>query len=403
MTSRIPSCEIYDWVIDRNWDGIVKYLKEDPEGHAVDASYFDPDCNETPLYAACQSDPSLEVIEALIDAYPDAAHIPQTKNKDLPLHVACRYRCSIQVILALLQAPCNEELNNSFTSSSANIDNQYNMVLAGSKWGKTPMMALCDGYKHIILGVDGEDLIPSISMRETYAGSTQMLELWQKIEILLYFASPKHSNGNIHDQQNCRDIVNHPIDHSRSLLLNHVALDSSWLPVHAAASIGLRNCPIYAFRIVMLHSSQPIPSHLQASTKDVIQDGRLALHHLVSAPVSLKKIHHSREAHGETVRIILKCHPMAASTPDPKKGCGGRLPLHAAVAAGRGWEGGVKDLIHAYPRALRIPDPITGLFPFMLACCCDKNEIRCHKSNLNDIFQILIALPDVMHCLIRSK
>ena len=55
----------------------------------------------------------------------------------------------------------------------------------------------------------------------------------------------------------------------------------------------------------------------------------------------------------------------AAAAPD---GLSGRLPLHLALCAGKMWEvGGAGALFQAYPDAATIPDPVTGLYPFMLA------------------------------------
>jgi hypothetical protein len=117
------SCELFDLVIGLNWDAVAKHAQEHPQ----DAAWFDGEWLETPLYCACQHDPSEKAIRALLKAYPPAPTLPK-KNGDLPLHIACYSGASIGVLRALLEQ-------------------EPSTVCVTTKYGKTPIMALWDGYK----------------------------------------------------------------------------------------------------------------------------------------------------------------------------------------------------------------------------------------------------------------
>jgi hypothetical protein len=122
-TALPPSCQLFDLVLDMNWNNVVHHAKNHPE----DASFQDGDCYETPLYLSCQLSPPSSAIEALIAAFPGALTI-KSKNGDIPLHIACRYGASSDVLRLLVEAhPAT--------------------CLLQTKWGKTALMALCDGYQ----------------------------------------------------------------------------------------------------------------------------------------------------------------------------------------------------------------------------------------------------------------
>jgi len=101
MTTSSPaSYELYDLVLDRNWEGVINHCKINPQ----DAAYADPDAfGETPLYLAMSLNPPCGAVSALIEANRNAIY-PQTKNKDCPLHVACRFGTSYEVMYRLLCA-----------------------------------------------------------------------------------------------------------------------------------------------------------------------------------------------------------------------------------------------------------------------------------------------------------
>lgn len=79
----------------------------------------------------------------------------------------------------------------------------------------------------------------------------------------------------------------------------------------------------------------------------------------------------------------------------------GRSPLCIACGSGVSWEEGISTLIAAAPRSISTPDPVSGLYPFMLAASCagrtmcstvsscDTEEL----ASLSTIYQTVLADP----------
>ena len=67
-----------------------------------------------------------------------------------------------------------------------------------------------------------------------------------------------------------------------------------------------------------------------------------------------------------------------------------RVPLCIALEAGKVWEGGIDKLARAAMYLLRVPDPATGLYPFMIASIGEE-------SSTNTIFNLLKLCPDLIH------
>ena len=72
----------------------------------------------------------------------------------------------------------------------------------------------------------------------------------------------------------------------------------------------------------------------------------------------------------------------------------GRLPLHLAIENGLGWNEGTAEIYKAYPDAVSVRDPVTGVFPFLAAasqCNCDDDIIT-----LSNCYLLLKTDPSVL-------
>jgi hypothetical protein len=87
------------------------------------------------------------------------------------------------------------------------------------------------------------------------------------------------------------------------------------------------------------------------------------------------------------IDMLLSAAPTAAKIHDPS----GRLPLHSAIGSGKGYYQGVHGLIEAYPAAMEIPDPVTNLYPFMLAATCGEGI-----KNVSTIFELMKLSPELI-------
>jgi hypothetical protein len=107
------------------------------------------------------------------------------------------------------------------------------------------------------------------------------------------------------------------------------------------------------------------------------------------------------------VEKILEMDPSAASSPVPGNR---RTPLCQAIASGLDWyiegrlshilPGPVQRLWEAHPDALYTRDPVTGLYPCLLAATRvvqsdDREEETDDLYQLDTIFQLLISYPQV--------
>jgi ankyrin repeat protein len=94
---------------------ILKHIALHPE----EAS---EECDEgsLPLHYLLRNQPPLHVVEALVDAYPEAVFCSETINHYLPLHVACRHGCDPDVVDFLIQLnpdALNRKTQNAFFCS----------------------------------------------------------------------------------------------------------------------------------------------------------------------------------------------------------------------------------------------------------------------------------------------
>lgn len=104
---------------------------------------------------------------------------------------------------------------------------------------------------------------------------------------------------------------------------------------------------------------------------------------LVAIVLSMEK----SSIHSSRVKMIQKVLQYAHGTAMyPYKN--GRLPLHLLLEIGCDWSNGVSLVAADAPQSLRRQDPITSLFPFMLASS--------NGSNLNTIYMLLKQDPTVI-------
>jgi hypothetical protein len=92
--------------------------------HPVDAKWQNGHWHETPLYLACQHNPPIKAVRALVQAFPAAVRIPSRANQDLPIHIACRYQVSKDILQELL------------------LRDFPVTAIEQTRWGRTPLMVL---------------------------------------------------------------------------------------------------------------------------------------------------------------------------------------------------------------------------------------------------------------------
>ncbi|CAJ1934505.1 unnamed protein product [Cylindrotheca closterium] len=92
-----PQSIIWDAVLFRDWN----LVKEECSKCPLNVGYVDGDYDETPLHLAIQNDAPLDVITAIVDAFPGSVRTSSRANRDLPLHLACRYQVKAEILKVL--------------------------------------------------------------------------------------------------------------------------------------------------------------------------------------------------------------------------------------------------------------------------------------------------------------
>lgn len=298
------SCELYDLVIDMDWDAVALHAKKHPQ----DAAWEDGEWHETPLYCACQNSPSEQAIRALLQAYPPAAQMG-SKNGDLPLHIACRWRASVGVIRALLEyAPTT--------------------ACVATKYGKTPLVALWEGYKTS----NGEQEVyqctceKSILLMEAIAHFHGFL--LEDGEPFCLFAAMK---------MECPDaplyLVLEEYKHQISMCDKQKRL-----PLHVAVDVGIPSRR-KLHKCVFEHLLERYP---EAATIPDPVTGRLPLHTMVCNPAYSWK----------EIEVVFQSYPRAMAARDPLTGL---LPFLLAPSVETCF-----CLLTAQPHALACWSPLTS-------------------------------------------
>lgn len=385
-----PTSALHDLVLDLDWTQVERHALHCP----LDARYRSSDSNETPLYLALEIGfPPLSTVKALLRAYPEAAILPQTKNRYLPIHLACRFgQLTIKYATIKELLFINSEDNEGILLQRQFLPSVHANVR--SRYGETPLSALADSFLSWYQDFD--------TTAATVLDSTHVVqEHWKCVHLVLQ-AACGHLDSNFN-----RKAISRGDDNDNSILSGHY-VDSSppaFLPVHSALKLGVtHDCP---YHIVVLaiemcpvqHFITPDPRHSLFChdypqqvhhTIDNPCTGRLPIHIAITNAKSAFKT--EKDYHSILCAIIDKC-PLAASIPDPLTKS---YPLHLALSSSwfihcpktcsstfvlgstsigtsssssdeiLPWEPILRKLCMAYPNAMEQLDLYTKLYPFAM-------------------------------------
>ena len=399
----------------------------------------------TALHVACDHDAPAVVVAALLQVLPKAAVMVGTSNMN-PLHITCSSsHASIHVLRVLLGMDSMDSASNG--TSSNNSETQPPPGLQGyveeslrmrDVDGDTPLHAACrcgapmdvlelllKAYPEAVHQRDYEGLTPLLRLWVRYVVilgddvlaniqgpadvTGQLLEAWQKTELLLKYAYHQHQ---LLEQQEA--VLLPPMDNINSIgeekkmqaetdatITNHDHTPTPFSVVHAVAAV---DCPRPVVRIAtVIYPHQVLEKDAQGRTPLLIaakspvfkvrdlSDGGYMLEDRIHgddvASNPNNSILEDEDTSGQpsVVNILLDASREAARIRDPN----GRLPVHLALKTGKRWNQGVGDLIHSYPEGLNIPGPSTKLVPFQLAAWGTKTD-------LNTLFETLRTNPALL-------
>jgi len=285
--TELPLGIIWDAVLDMDWDLVIKECEE----CSFNAEYIDGDWDETPLYLACQHNPPIEAIDALISAYPRAVLVPSRANKDLPLHIACRYQASSTALELMLR--------------------EYPITAVyETKFGKKALSILWE-------------------FRSTGAEDTP--QFWEKVVVILSAVALSRLDS-LHKKY-CYDSSTR-----RSEVGKQISSEAFLL--HASVSLGSRCCPIEVLQYLLERDPN------QASRRDSTH--KLPLH-IALGPTSWSEATRRKYKPRERpfIALLLDAYPHAAH--EYLAINSNRYPLHLALTSRHFWSEGVSHLVRAAP------------------------------------------------------
>ena len=439
-----PSCELYDLVLDWNWDRVQQHVKDCP----WDAWYQDGDTWETPLFVACcQYQPPVAVIHALLQAAPATATWRSRRQGDLPLHMACTCQASPAILQTLIRAAPET-------------------LLRRTKYGASVLSALWEGRPSGVVIVPNkrsnnsnnnsmlttttmstsadkaeEESVQDVMETHHDTHNQETSDFWHKVDLVLHaMARQRQGLSFMGDEEYGDDDDDDDTNRNISSAL-HV--------VHAAVSLGSLGCPCeileyclskYRHQVWERDHSNCLPLHVALGVDRIVDTPRPRPEQQV-VPNSLSvtscsntahhqpkrkggggrlslayRIHQPKQQHPEEswtmLTLLLQIHPQAALIPaslpldsdaddDKKKKYISQLALHRALCLGYGWMDGIHDLCRAAPSVLNRVDPVTGLYAFQLAAAAAARPSKPPQQDsceLTTIYQLLRRNPSVLWC-----
>ena len=345
----------------------------------------------TALHLACFGKPPVSVVRAILNVNPHSALWADSRSQYTPLHLACQFAASADVIEELVDAMIallehGESLNWTMRNTARTV------LVTGeiaNLWDDTcDFITSADGFKiqsPLYLACSrGASLkaLRKISMElnnaiASYGLATRdqqidVLEeaiggLWQqfwKTEAhrtspprLHWPPSDKLKLTEREDGVECNLLKAFRLSWEKlDFLLQRVSKMEDvgqFFEVHAVASLH-RSVPEFLKYTIAFFPNQVTQK----------RHGDLPIHLFV-------RNNCIADNNAAGVNVLIQYFPGSASIPDKR----GRLPLTVALDKKRRWDQGVSVLLKAFPDALLVRDPVTRLFPFMVAAIEDKHII----------------------------
>lgn len=410
-------------LIELAYNRTLSHLHYDINDDEEDVAFAKSDYEDgdLPLHVAISHDASIDIIQLLVDAYPQGMfginHALQT-----PLMVACmcgRYDVVEEVILKSdVVIGCVRDL----------------LEMGGDELGSQPVYCLWE--KIVAAKNESGDTVGDMEALEIIA---KLLTAATSSSTGVFQNSGSEMLVDNHDKQvNCHltetgtTIRGYSFDRSYQLLLAGINLGERIVPPEFVSFLidshpGILHKVHPSSGCTPLHIAVMQPSHQElfllgdyaSSSRSAfsIKPARANANNDENIPYirTLKdiKIMSSispdeddallKQSH-TILKVILNSYPMAAYQRNHR----GYLPFHLAIKACMAWEDGVKDVFMVAPEALRTREPNTGLYPFMLAASVNSvkkidvinDERSSEKQEINNsldgVFSLLRRAPDLV-------
>ena len=344
-----PSTPLIDLARMQHWPQVIARSSV----NKIEATYADSD-GLLPLHWACSGGPTVEVVVALLEAFPEASGAVDSDGST-PLHFACHYGATVDVVTLLLQSNAGSvQVQDKYGRTplyhavykAANLEVLKALATANPTLITTPCFALATtrsssrSFKRPLEQTTPLYMAWAAAMRGSQRRRSG--KLWEKAQFLLEAAHAQLSSRRIYRM------------------------------VHASVELDY-----YLPEQVLTAALELYPEQL----KERDEDGRV--------PLALAAAGRFRSDSRVTqvITLLLRAFPQAAQSADNR----GRSPLALATGGGKSWESGVKELFEAAPGQINRPDGVHHLTPPLLSASASKAIV----TNTGDEPEQLVRLNGV--------
>jgi hypothetical protein len=340
-----PTEELFLRIRSRDWSAVGQRLMEYP----WDAQCrLDSGNRATPLHLALMHRAPIGIISMLIDAYPKALVLQDSEGWS-PMHVNILYGSEEDISLLLIRrgGPLAASLHSRFVGSPLHLACRH-----GSSF-RILKELVCTNPEQVTVPNEAGTTVPNVLWKSFLRRCQIQDERYaqQLADQLLLLMTA--SNGMR---------LNLPCEREEPCL--HQAIQFQFQYGHETDLVAL---------LLRLY-----PDSALRTDPD---DRRLPIHTAASFP-SQQTILQTILPHScpqDPVQLLLLKQPRTCRQRDAN----GRLPLHIALATGRRqWStgGGIKELVTTFPQSLLVKDPMTQLYPFLLAAMEQETTTTAAKS-----------------------
>lgn len=333
------------------------------DSHPLSALARDNNGN-TPLHVAClRTRTPLEALQLLLSAEPEAALV-RNEAGQTPLFIAIAVGSSIDALRILLQTK-PEAVHIRDDQGSSPIGLAWNMLLLGKDYeGRIDesSMRTAVQQRNAKLAEDDAAALGTASTSTRAAAAREEQRRGRANRLALALARKSSSlTGDVRSWMAKIDLLLRASFHGT--VSDPLPRRVQWRAVHAACAGGAVPPDVLSFAL------QILPGEVEVRN----ERGDLPVHVCARAsPYEANRL--PQLGSGRCLEMVLKLYPRGACRVDRK----GSLPLHIALRCEKAWRSGVQSLVKAFPESVRMREPMSMMFPFMIAAVGNEasNEQR---------------------------
>ena len=357
---------IPELIRDGRWDVVKEYYRAHPEDIK---GRIDPANGSTVLHAVCAiASTPVDVIEMVADVWPEALMVQENRYGATPLHLLCltvqKYSRRVEALLDRYPKP-------------------EDLLVRNKVLGSTVLHSACGSHADLAVIKAIVRKHPPVLLAESDNQHTVFHALWQShlqsIPAHMHIARIlRGQEADVHDK-----LFSKFLDKMSFLAIETFRLsplcpdpeetgedtDSGYM-LHGLLDL---RAPLDAILLALKLRPE------SASVAD--RGGNYPLHRAVARrPFRIK--------HTALLREMRLAHPEATV----RRNGDGEAPIHTAIRERVAWDDGLGELLatESCDTQLGLPDPETGLYPFLLCASLGGGAA------VNNVFCMLVAKPDLV-------